>query len=271
MKLLKKIGLIVLLLVVIECKTDKEDSKHLLERGKIQLAQPMLRASNTMISDKTFLTIGPQEPGSMIYYTTEGSEPTENATLYEKPFKISTDCIVKVRAFHSDWLESEISEIEFFKTGIEPVNIKLLSELSEKYPGKGISTLIDNEKGTSNFSDLRWIGVNDSLTAIVDFGEPISLQSLKVCFMTNLGAWIFPPKNITLLRSNDGLIFKKFSGKELDIPIIGTNSGLMHTSIAFNIKSRYIKVNIENIDKIPEWHDGSGKSAWIFMDEWIFN
>jgi hexosaminidase len=271
MKILKIVGLVVIILSVTACKHSEIKAKQFLKKGTIQLALPMLSTNNTIISDNTLLTIGPVEDGLKMYYTMEGSEPTKKTSLYTGPLKISTECVVTVRAFHPDWLPSEVSTIEFFKAGVRPASIKLLTELSEKYPGNGVETLIDNKKGTSNFSDSNWIGINNSLSAIVDFGEPKNLQSIKICFIINTGAWIFPPKSITILKSDDGINFKQVSREELDIPTSSISSGIAHTSIDINIKIRYIKVHIVNIEKIPEWHDGRNQPSWVFMDEWIFN
>jgi len=271
MKILKIVGLTVIILNVSACKHNEEEAKQFLKKGAIQLALPMLSTNNTIISDSTLLTIGPVMDGLKMHYTMEGSEPTKKASLYTGPLKISSEGVVKVMAFHPDWLPSEVSTIEFFKAGIRPVSIKLLTELNEKYPGNGVETLIDNKKGTSNFSDSNWIGINNSLSAIVDFGEPKNLHSMKVCYMTNTGVWIFPPKSITILKSDDGIDFKEVIREELDTPASGISSGITHTSIAINVKIRYIKVHIENIEKIPEWHDGRDQPSWVFMDEWIFN
>ena len=30
---------------------------------------------------------------------------------------------------------------------------------------------------------------------------------------------------------------------------------------------KYIKVKIDNIGKLPEWHDYAGENAWIMIDE----
>lgn len=34
-----------------------------------------------------------------------------------------------------------------------------------------------------------------------------------------------------------------------------------------NIKSRYIKIKMKNLKTIPEWHEGAGAEAYIFIDE----
>ena len=59
--------------------------------------------------------------------------------------------------------------------------------------------------------------------------------------------------------------------KELEIPNANISSEIAHISIDLNAKTQFIKVTIENIEKIPEWHDGRDQPSWIFMDEWIFN
>ena len=33
---------------------------------------------------------------------------------------------------------------------------------------------------------------------------------------------------------------------------------------------RYIKVHAKSMGTIPEWHDGAGEAAWIFVDEIVF-
>ena len=46
---------------------------------------------------------------AQIYYTTDGSEPTEESTLYEEPFTISETCIVKAIAIASGYGNSIIN------------------------------------------------------------------------------------------------------------------------------------------------------------------
>ena len=30
---------------------------------------------------------------------------------------------------------------------------------------------------------------------------------------------------------------------------------------------KYIKVKVDNVGKLPEWHDYAGEDAWIMIDE----
>jgi len=47
-------------------------------------------------------------PEVNIHYTLDGSEPTEASPLYEAPFFITEDCILKARAFREGWEPSPV-------------------------------------------------------------------------------------------------------------------------------------------------------------------
>ena len=36
-----------------------------------------------------------------------------------------------------------------------------------------------------------------------------------------------------------------------------------------DLEARYLKIKAKNIEYCPEWHDGAGGEAWLFVDEII--
>ena len=34
-------------------------------------------------------------------------------------------------------------------------------------------------------------------------------------------------------------------------------------------KARYVKIEVENIGVVPDWHEAAGSPAWMFVDEII--
>lgn len=62
-------------------------------------------------------------PGTQIYYTTDGSEPDTDDTLYTGSFTVAADTVVKAKAFKSGYLSSPIASAQYeFGTDIEPID-----------------------------------------------------------------------------------------------------------------------------------------------------
>lgn len=55
------------------------------------------------------LTINCDEPNAMVYYTVDGTSPTESSTKYEGPIEIKRNCTVKAFATYKDFTPSEVA------------------------------------------------------------------------------------------------------------------------------------------------------------------
>lgn len=55
------------------------------------------------------VSINNSVPGATIYYTTDGSTPTENATLYTAPFDVTSSCTVKAIAVKDYYTNSDVA------------------------------------------------------------------------------------------------------------------------------------------------------------------
>ena len=51
--------------------------------------------------------------GNSIYYTLDGTDPTDESTLYTAPFTVSTDCTVKAIAYDAEGNASSVASAEF--------------------------------------------------------------------------------------------------------------------------------------------------------------
>jgi len=55
--------------------------------------------------------------GSVIRYTTDGSEPNENSAIYTKPLSVSSGMTIKAKGFKKDWISSTTSTGVYTITG----------------------------------------------------------------------------------------------------------------------------------------------------------
>lgn len=263
------IYLVLISFLVVSCK--KSENSRFLGVGEIALANPVFQTENTLISDKAILKIGRSEANTRIYYTLDGTEPSESSYVYESPIEVAEAAVVRARAFSEHWLPSDITEIQFFKAGIQASSIELETALNERYGGNGPVTLIDLKKGSKNFATDAWIGVQETLIAKVSFDASVALNRVDVCYLSAPGSWIFNPSEVRIFTSDDGLEYEEVSSSTLEIPSKDTGSKMAAVSTEVNRKAKHLKIEIDNIQNIPEWHDGKGTPAWLFIDEIIFN
>ena len=74
-------------------------------------AKPVFSETALYRSEPFSLTISC--PGASIYYTTDGSEPTQKSSLYEGPIEISKSTVVRAIAYRDGLLESEIATYHY--------------------------------------------------------------------------------------------------------------------------------------------------------------
>jgi hypothetical protein len=145
---------------------------------------------------------------------------------------------------------------------------------NHKYSGDGNIGLTNGKLGNYNFFE-EWQGfegTNIELTIAMDSLKEIS--SVEVRFLDAINDWIFAPKSVTLWISADGNNFEKgetifLTGNELrDYNVIEIQKAIF---IFSKMGVRAIKITTESVKVCPDWHYGSGKSCWTFMDEIIIN
>ena len=80
-----------------------------------------------------------------------------------------------------------------------------------------------------------------------------------------------PPKYIQGYISTDGITFKEIQTLNIRAPQQGDSSGKVYYELSSKTHGRYIKLIIQPLEKLPEWHAGQGNSGWLFLDEILVN
>jgi hexosaminidase len=145
-------------------------------------------------------------------------------------------------------------------------SITLQNEAAKQYAGNGAGSIINGIKGSDEkYGGTEWLGF-DGVDAIgvLDFGKPTVFSSVSFRFFKGEGQWIYLPKSVEILGSEDGKTFTSIKR----INEIVTSSKIASIMIDIqNTKTRYLKFVATNYGTIPEGSQGAGHKAWLFVDE----
>lgn len=203
-----------------------------------------------------------------IRYTLDGTEPTVNSTLYTGAIVLQKLAKIRAAAFRDGKRSSVTSQnISFNKATACPV--ELLQPTHKNYTYKGGATLTDGLLGDKGFGTGRWLGFSgNDLEAVIDLKQNTDVSSVSLNTCVDKGSWIFDARNIEVSVSADGKSFTKVASKSLPALEEQTPDNIYTYELTFpQTTTRYVKVTATSEHNIPEWHDGKGKPAFLFVDE----
>lgn len=204
----------------------------------------------------------------IIYYTLNGDEPTQHAIRYHKPFLLKDASIVKAKAYTVMDSSSTSKTIIYKKPN--DWKIKLFCKYNKQYSAGSDEGIIDGVKGSLNWRAGEWQGYqSQDFEAIIDLGKKQSIQSISSHYLQDTRSWILFPTEVDYYISDNGLDFNFYGhcantiladDYEVQVkPFLSINSTLP--------SAQYIKIKAKNYGKLPDWHQGKGEDAFIFIDE----
>ena len=264
----------------LECiMNEKLDSKSLF--GKTALLRP-----NTKITDKSIIqspiinaptkiteterTVTIEHPNSkaVLYYTIDGTEPNANSKIYKSPFYCDSSTIVSAKAFLNQQ-SSTTSTARLFK---KPNNwgLQIKSNYTKQYDAGGDEGIIDGQYGTVNWRSGGWQGYQaQNFECTIDLKKTTTIQTMSANFLQDTRSWIIYPKEVEFLSSIDGINYSSVGKIKNSVPADDYTSQvhaftyIQDTQLAV----RYIKIIATNYGKLPDWHQGKGGDAYLFIDE----
>ncbi len=236
---------------------------------------PVIQAESKAFKDKLLISISDKYENEkyfkyLIFYKIEGQK---EFILYLTPFEI--DKTTKIYAYKYDMgmrmtISDTISATFFKKPKNYSINIK--SKYNPQYHAGGPEGLLDGILGTENWRKGDWQGYqSQDFDAVVDLQEVKNITEISARFLQDQRSWIVMPTKVEYYISEDNVNFTYFGSvnNTLD-PKIEENTILNFSSIETKSKkARYVKVIAKNFGKLPEWHQGFGGDAFIFVDEII--
>jgi hexosaminidase len=200
-----------------------------------------------------------------IRFTSDGSNPSLNSNSYQNPIAITKSQKIKAAYFENGEQKSATIEQSFSINKATSKKISLLNQPSESYAANGAFTLVDGVIGDRQKFGRDWLGFSGKdMVAIIDLEKVEVINKVSISSLANEGSWIYFPKSIEFLLSDDGVNFKSLQSISAN-EIIEKRGEI--TIEVNSKKAKFIKVVASNLGKIPEGNPGAGSNAWLFIDE----
>jgi hypothetical protein len=213
-----------------------------------------------------------QNPKDVIYYNISDKNDylakKLPSVVYTEPFEILETSTISAYVKNNENQSNTISATFFKKPNNYTIDIK--SKYNPQYHAGGPEGLIDGIHGTENWRKGDWQGYqSQDFEAVIDLQKEQTVSSFSANCMQDSRSWILMPTKVEYYASIDnvnftliGTVTNSFSPREYENKIQD-----FQLNLDKEITAKYIKVKAYNFGKLPEWHQGVGGDAFIFIDE----
>lgn len=229
---------------------------------------PVIQADSKAFKGKQKIEIQSENASNELYYKIAVDDKSP-FVKYDQPFEISNSEKIYAYAQNAKGEKSNIISASFFK---KPNNytIDIKSKYNPQYHAGGAEGLLDGINGTTNWRKGDWQGYQgQDFEAVVDLKQQKDITTFGATFLQDSRSWILMPTKVEYYISNDNVNFSsvlvidnKTDAKDTENTIY--NFGL---NIDMTLQARYVKIKAYNFGKLPQWHQGAGGDAFIFVDE----
>lgn len=232
--------------------------------------EDMLLDQKALFNEDILVNIKSDHDGAHIYYTTDGSHPTDQSKLYQEAIPISNSTQIKAVLWKEGYVNSLVSHVSFIKPKAFK-SIEFDHGYSSKYGASGPLSLGDGEFGSKENYKENWLGFEGvDMVAKIDLGKVRKVNAVTASFLLDEKSWIFLPEYVELSVSENGVLYHQVSDfTNIQDPSL---NGMALQMIKLNVPdldTRYLKLRAKNIEYCPKGHPGAGSKAWLFSDEII--
>ena len=205
-----------------------------------------------------------------IYYTLDGSEPTTASARYTEPIAIRESCTLQAIADHKNLSKRPTYTKTFTLHKAVACPVTLNQPANRKYLFACPTSFVDGHHGTRMYKDRSWVGFMDNeMDLTLDMKGRGDYSSVMVESLVEKVRWIFPPRTIEVLLSDDGEHFTSVATLNVPEETPDTENGIKHYTVEFPATSaRYLRIVATTVNPIPSWHkQAAGGKAHLFIGE----
>ena len=170
------------------------------------VSAPVITPNGGSFSTSVSVTMSTSTFGASIYYTTNGSSPTQSSTPYTAPITLTNSAIIKAKAFNSGYNPSAEVSASFTKL---TTNIGTPSLVAHWKFDEGTGTTSVDSSGNGNAGTLingpKWVsGVAGNALSFDGTDDSVDVANSNSLNLTNIftfSAWVNPAVPFTDFRS----------------------------------------------------------------------
>lgn len=239
-------------------------NEHLSEKG-IEYARSMYNIQHTVTPDNGALTVKLEciRPDMEIRYTTDGSEPTINSSLYADSLALTEAQTIKSATFAKgkQMGKTLVLPIEWNKATAKPV----LSANPKT------NVLTNGLRGSSKHTDFEWCcwTKSDLVSFTIDLLKKEEMHNFTIGCITNYGMAVHKPKLIRISVSDDNKDFREVGKLSFSLKDI-FREGTFIEDFTIDLKgtsAQYVRVTAEGAGACPADHVRPGQEARMYFDE----
>ena len=232
---------------------------------------PVIQAESKSFKDTMKVEIISQNPNDTIYFFVSDKDDylaKKAFVLYSKPFEILETSTISAYIKKDENQSNTISATYFKKPNNYTIDIK--SKYNPQYTAGGDEGIIDGISGSENWRKGEWQGYqSQDFEAVIDLQSEKNVSNFSATFLQDSRSWILMPTKVDYYSSSDNVHFTLIGTVENNLdPKYNENKiqNFEYKSLK-EINAKYIKVKAYNFGKLPEWNQGFGGDAFIFIDE----
>ncbi len=229
---------------------------------------PIIQGGSTSFQKTKTVPITSSQKDVTIYFTIDGTEPTNNSKKYTKPLIVNESQTVKAIAYNAKRKKSFVTT-SIYKKMAHDWAVKLNGNYEQMYDGGGALGLIDGIRGETNWRKGNWQGYQkNDIDVTIDLKTVTTISSVTAGFLQDTRAWIVVPKQMVVQVSTDGVSYKTVSDTNNFLPIEDQNPQVKNVTVTFApINAKYVRIQAMQYGKLPSWHESPGGDTHLFVDE----
>ena len=231
---------------------------------------PWFDVPSQTFSGSTTVALGAADKRYRIWYRVlsekGGAQP--DWIRYQRPFTISRTstieayCTDETGATHSFITTTTLRKFD------NTFKVKLANKYEPTYNAGGDNAIVDGVRGNTNFRLGGWQGYQGcDFDATIDLGKTRRITRIAAGFLQDSRAWILMPQWVEYYTSTDGKKFVKQGQMKHAVDPKDPKVQIFEFPLDLRADARYVRVVAKNFGVLPDWHQGAGGEAHLFVDE----